>query len=307
VIGLGAMLILSAPAPAIAAGHLARQVGGADYRAQRQSLIKLSRKIEISFDQERLEDVLTFIEDYSGADLDPLWTSERAAEGLDKDQLISLEVHNVPVLTLLELVLNKATGEFAEPDSNTWQLTPWGSVEVGPKERLNRRKRTEVYDINDLLFEIPEYPDVPEIDLESVLQQSSSGGGGGNAQSPFDDEDNNTNEDDQRTRQERADDIINLITLLVEPDQWVEGGGEGGTIRYYQGQLIVRAPDYMHRQLNGYPFWPSRLTSVTRRGGKRYVSLNMETGTSKIDGFGQQPVTAVVGGELRSSNPGGGG
>jgi hypothetical protein len=43
--------------------------------------------------------------------------------------------------------------------------------------------------------------------------------------------------------------------------------------------------------------------------GRRYVSLTGDTGLAKVLGFGQQPISAVVGGKIVSSNqpPGGGG
>ena len=80
----------------------------------------------------------------------------------------------------------------------------------------------------------------------------------------------------------------------------------GGTRR---GTLIIKAPDYMHRQLVGYPYWPRGRQVSTAANGRRYVSLNMETGVSKVDGFAQQEVSAVVGGQIFRSNdpPGGGG
>ena len=84
-------------------------------------------------------------------------------------------------------------------------------------------------------------------------------------------------------------------------DQELEA--EGGTIRYYNGSLLVNAPDYMHRQIAGYPYWPSYTSRVVK--GRRYVSLNMDTSIGTVDGFARQPVTAVVGGRPVSSDPGG--
>ena len=34
---------------------------------------------------------------------------------------------------------------------------------------------------------------------------------------------------------------------------WINNGGEYATIKYFDGALIVRAPDYIHRQIGGYP------------------------------------------------------
>lgn len=270
---------------------------------QRDTLLRLSRGISVDFNQHRLEDVVRFITEYTGASIEALWIDEQYDDGLDKDQTITLSVKNVSALTLIERVLEKAQTDFTE---NSWQMASTGEIQIGPKSRLNKHKRVEMYDINDLLMDLPDFPETPEIDLQQALQQSGGGGGGG-GQSPFQD-----NEEDEqverRTLEERAQDIMDIITEVVEFEQWVENGGDGGSIRHWRGTLIIKAPDYMHRQLVGYPYWPRGGLRVSRVNGKRYVSLNLDTGIAKIDGFAQQPVSAVVGGQIiRSNDPGGGG
>src|SRR5690606_24861250 len=161
--------------------------------------------------------------------------------------------------------------------------------------------RVEIYDINDLLMELPTYDEIPRIDLQQALQSSQGGGGGGGGQSPFREEGNDDRQAQLRERRERAQEVIDLITQLVEPEQWIDNGGTGGSIRYYNGTLIINAPDYMHRGINGYPYWPAAATSSTMVNGRRYVTLTTDTGLSRVNGFGQQPVSAVVGGQVISS------
>ena len=38
---------------------------------------------------------------------------------------------------------------------------------------------------------------------------------------------------------------------------WTDNGGEGASMHLFNGTLIVNAPDYIHRQINGYSYWPS--------------------------------------------------
>lgn len=272
---------------------------------QRDTLLKLIQPISVTFDEQRLEDVVRFLREFTGADIIALWQDDRNPDGMDKETLITLDAENLSRLMLIEKVLEQAESDLGGFGGNGWQMTPTGAIQIGPKERLNRYKRVEIYDINDLLMEIPEYPEVPNIDLQSVLQSSGGSGGG---QSPFDSDQQDDLDDDRRGREERAEEIIELLTQLVEPDQWVENGGDAASARHWQGHLIINAPDYVHRALNGYPYWPKRLTNASMVNGRRYVSLTTETGLSTIDGFGQVPVTAVVGGQLhRSNDPGGGG
>ncbi|MFM9995579.1 MAG: hypothetical protein ACKVU4_07235 [Phycisphaerales bacterium] len=269
--------------------------------ARRDTLMKLTRPITVNVTDNRLEDVINFIKDFSGAALDPEWIDDANPEGLDKDKLITVNATNISVLTLLERVLALASdGDISQ---NSWQLAPTGECQLGPKARLNKHKRVEIYDINDLLMDIPDYAEVPLIDLQSVLQSGQGGGGG---RSPFRNDDNQQQNDRTAIRDEKSNEIIDIITELVEPDQWLTTGGTGGSIRVWQGAIIVNAPDYMHRQLNGYQFWPRRLTNFGSAGGRRYVSLGTDTGLSTIDGIANQEVSAVVGGQIIRSGPGGG-
>jgi hypothetical protein len=110
----------------------------------------------------------------------------------------------------------------------------------------------------------------------------------------------------QQEREDSAKNITAIITDLVENEQWVDNGGSGGTIRYYRGTLIVNAPDYMQRGIDGYRWWPNTATRSSTVQGRRYVTLTTDQGLAKVLGFGQQPVSAVVGGRVIQSGGGGG-
>lgn len=270
---------------------------------QRETAIKLLRPVTVSFQDQRLEDVFNFVKDFTGANIQPLYEDARNADGLDPDTAITLDVQGVSALQLIEMVLEQAESEFAT-DGNSWQFTNTGTFEAGPKERLNKHRRVEVYNIADMLIVIPDYTEAPTFDLNSILQSSRGGGGG---QSPF----QGGNQDDQwdiAPMEERAEDIRLLLTELVEPNQWVDNGGDAASIRYWQGNFIVNAPDYVHRELNGYPWWPAAATTVTMVEGRRYVTLNADTSFAQLEDLVNQPVSAVVGGRIvRSDDPGGGG
>lgn len=266
----------------------------------RLTLGRMQKIISLDVKEVKLESVIDYIQSATKAELEPHWLGSGASEqvGLDREKPITLKLVNRPALAVLEAVLEKARTDLSQ---NSWQMTSEGVLELGPKEVLNRRKRLELYSIADLLFVIPNHPDVPQIDLNNVLQSSS----GGSGTSPF----NNTNQNQtvspgevERRREEAARKIIDLIQSTVEFEQWTDNGGEGGSIRHYNGTLLVNAPDYMHRQINGYPYWPSYTPGVAN--GRRTVTLNVDTGTSTIDGFAQQPVTGVTGG---NGGSGGGG
>lgn len=271
---------------------------------QRETAVLLMRPITIQFDNQRLEAVINFIRDTTNADIDAKYIDDKHTDGLDPEEPISLRAENVTALQLIEMVLERAESEFAAPGSNTWQFTDTGTLEIGPKERLNQRRRVEIYNIADMLTEVPEYTEAPTFDLNSILQSGGGGGGGGGGQSPFQGQgqDDNWN---LLPAEEKAEEIQLIITELVEPEQWLDGGGES-TIRYWNGNFIVNAPDFVHRGLNGYPWWPAASTQVSSIGGRRYVTLNQDVAFAELDDLISQPVSAVVGGRIvRSDDPGG--
>ncbi|PHQ80438.1 MAG: hypothetical protein COB69_06015 [Phycisphaera sp.] len=296
---LAAGVLPAAYSPTTCSVHA--QIDEGDTKAKRKNLALMLRPVTVNFNDQRLEDVMTFFKDFTGADIDIHFVTDRRPEGLDPDALISFDAKNMSALRLLELVLEQAARDTFE--ENTWQMTSWGSIEVGPKSLLNRRQRVVIYDIADLLLELPDYADAPNIDLQSVLRSNQGGGGG---QSPFNNAQQNNN-NEERDLRERKDNVISLIQTIVEPEQWADNGGDGGTVQIFQNTLVIRAPDYMHRQIDGYNWWPTQSTRVAGIGARRYVAFSLDTGIGTVDGFAQQPVSAVVGGGGNGGGGGGGG
>jgi len=202
---------------------------------------RLTRRITVSLQQKRLEDVFAFVKVATGAKLDPVWTSDREAEGLDRDAIISLEADNLTALELIEQVLEQLPHNGSAP---TWQPGKSDTLQIGPRSRLNKYKRLHIYDVKDILKEAPDHTRVPTIDLQQALQP-----GGG---SPFQGVDIDDGTDPAEKKYQKARSIEELATLIreiVEPDQWMENGGQGASIKLFQGSLIITAPDYIHRQI----------------------------------------------------------
>jgi hypothetical protein len=76
------------------------------------------------------------------------------------------------------------------------------------------------------------------------------------------------------------------------------------SIRYYDGSIIVRAPDYVQRQVAGYGSLPAE---APRRTGGRYVDMTAPIGVSKVTGFGTSTVTGAAGGGSTGTTGGAGG
>jgi len=264
-------------------------------------------------------EALDYMRTVLGINIIGRFNDDRTGEGIDPDTPINIDVTDKPALVVLEMILSQCSDGF---DESTWQLRD-GFVEVGTKSRLGSPNSQEIryYPIRDLLFEPPHYDNAPSLDLDSALSQSGSsggggsggggggggfggggggggggsgGGGGGGSGSLFGDP---SDEPERLTELEQAQQIVDLITEIVEPDGWVDNGGDWGTIRYYQGTLIIRAPDFMHRQINGYPFAiraASRRKSVAQR---RYVTFSGSFSNVELtDLRPSAPITGAAGG-----------
>ncbi|MFT5422538.1 MAG: hypothetical protein ACI89L_000303 [Phycisphaerales bacterium] len=227
-----------------------------------ETLARLSRRFETEFVDQRAQDVFEFIAQVTGADLLVTYESDTDPEGIDPEALISLKVRNQPALTVLDRLIRTLNTQLTPSTPFTWQMSEDGAYQLGPRDALDRETRTVIYDIGDLLFEIPNFDNAPDFEL-----QSSSGSGG--TQSPF--QGGGGDDEERLTTQERTDNLVNVITTIVEPDAWVSLGGSSATITAYQTTLIVSAPDYVHRALGGYDFWPSALQS------KRFEDGRLET------------------------------
>ncbi len=214
-----------------------------------QTVARLSRPISLELTDVRLEDIIQFLKDFTGAEIEALWLDDRNTDGLDKDQRVTIAVKDVRAIDFIERLIEKVKSDFSPV---TWQFSRTGGLEIGPKSRLNKGAYLRVYDIQDMLFQIPNFANAPELNLDQVLNQGQQGGGGGGG-SIF--REQGTNEaQDEKSAQELADEIRGLITAYVEPDQWQDNGGDGGTITYFDGHFLIRAPEYMHRALLGSPF-----------------------------------------------------
>jgi hypothetical protein len=214
-----------------------------------RTLRRMMRPITVEFEGDRLRDIVEFFRETTGAAIDPAWIDEKDATGLDPEAEVTASIENRLALDALEIVLEEVS-EDPDFDAATWQLTRDGRLEIGPRSRLNRRAFVKTYYVDDLLMRIPDFEDVPDLDLDSVL----GGGQGGGGQSPFDDDDEADDALLLGDREEALDELVEIIRLAVEPDQWRANGGEGGVITMFQQTMVVRAPDYIHRQINGYDF-----------------------------------------------------
>lgn len=236
------------------------------------NLRALSQRISLDVTDQPVVDIFRFIADVTGAELEPIYLDDTRLDGIDPETTITIRANNIPALLVLERVLKRTESTENPASGYTWQFTESGTIEFGPKSELNRQQIVELYDISELLFVIPTFDNAPEFDLQSALQSSQGGGGG---QSPF--QGGQQDDDDDLDEEERFQRLVDLIQANIEPDEWTALGGNGASLTTFGNSMVVTAPDYIHRQINGYDFWPSRLQQARRVDGRSEVRILPDT------------------------------
>lgn len=218
-----------------------------------------SSRFPLNLQNNPLESALNFLAQQVGVDLDVEWEALNAL-GIDRTTPVTLRLTNsVRASVALDRVLSKASvDDFSRAD---WAVID-GMLTISSANALAKKTAVGVYDINDLLHEVPDYPDVPVIDLQQALQSAQGGGGG---QSPF--QDNNNNQDlQERPLEDRINEIIDIIENNIEDDMGFLDGT--WTITNFRGQLLIKATPKAHRQIGG-------LLDTLR--AQRALQLNVET------------------------------
>ena len=203
---------------------------------------------EIKMDGVALVDVIEFLRDASGANLNVNW---RALEqnGVSKDTPVSIRLRNVSLRRVLSLLLDQAGSgllTFYSEDN---------VIEVTTREIADSKMITRIYPVADLLMDIPDF-EGPSLSLGNNNNNGGNGGGNGNngggggSGGIFNTQNSNKDEEKGKTREERAQDLVDLITTILFPNVWQVNGGKA-SIRFFNGNLIVTAPASVHEALGG--------------------------------------------------------
>ena len=190
-----------------------------------------SRVSIIDFNQIALADALEYLRDTTGMNIFVNWAALESI-GVDQSTPITVKLRQIGVRKLLDLMLNSAS-----PGQLSWFVDD-NVIHITSADLSNQAMVTRMYPVEDLMLEIPNFKG-PQMDLDT------NGQGGG---APFDGSGND--DDEGRSEDERAQELIHLIQMMVVPDTWQENGGLS-SIEYFGGSLIVIAPRKVHELLGG--------------------------------------------------------
>lgn len=221
----------------------------------------------IAFNNNPLQDATQFLATITHQNIDVDWTSLENAS-INRDTPVTLNLTNVTAKTALDRLIEKVSGSERSTRAD-WAVFD-GVVTIASDDRIRKNTALVIYDVRDLLIEVPDYRDVPRIDLQQALQAAQSGGGGGGGKSPFKDENERDQQQQQRDRDQRLDDLISIITNNVDYDGWADNGGDTGKIQKMAnaGNLIITNTPKNQRAVAGLL---SKLREI------RAMQINVET------------------------------
>jgi hypothetical protein len=221
----------------------------------------LYRDLTVAFDGAPSKDVFDYFRTALDLNIVVRYGNDMTGHGIDPELPITLEVKDTPALDVLESVLEQCSAI----DDCTWQLRK-GFVEIGTKDRLSVPAARELrwFPIDELVFEAPHFEDSIDLRLDHAfpwygggfgytggLFGGGYGGGGYGGSIQY-----STPQTGTSGKAQRVQSLITLITDLVEPAAWSRNGGDRAMIRYRDGMLIIQAPEYIQRQIFGYPKVP---------------------------------------------------
>lgn len=216
--------------------------------------------------------------------------NEQALEqaGVDPDYPITIHLQRIGAGKLLRLI----TTQMSQDVPLILEVNP-DYVRLLTREQANRNPIVRIYNIADLLIDIPNFDDAPDVSLEQIASDNDSGS------SDIWEDDSDSQDVVQLSREEKAMRIAELIRQTIHPDVWEANGGLAGRITYFQGNLIIRAPGYVHGQIKlpgrgvapvaprgvsapAYRYEPHHGAGATVSRDMRYVTLTTRTSAATL-------------------------
>ncbi len=222
-----------------------RQGPGGSAR-NRRLISALDQDVSVYFASSSLGEVMDQLADTHQLNVIVNWHDLKRA-GVDRATPIDLRLPN-------EVTLKKALTEVLEQAGggtiDVGFVLSDGAIKVATQDTLDQDTYQAVYDITDLLMEVPIFNDAPMSDLREVTRRARMAMAAQVEDRPWlygDDDDDESEEAPERRARVRK--IIDLIQDNVVRHSWVDHGGTVGTIDEFNGQLVITHNSAAQRQI----------------------------------------------------------
>ncbi len=208
----------------------------------------LDKRVPVDFQRQPLDQVLEKLADAHRLNIIVNWNDLQHA-GVERNVAIDL---NLPNEISLKRVLTEVLEQAGSPNgANVSFEVMEGAVKVATRRTLDKETYTAVYDINDLLMEIPQFSDAPLTDLTQINNRTQRQAAASHeADRPW----RQRQEDDEEQDQDpelatRVREIVNLIQDTIAPDSWRDRGGSIGSISEINGQVVITQNSSAQQQI----------------------------------------------------------
>jgi hypothetical protein len=209
-----------------------------------RAVLLLRRHVSrVNWDEAPFSDVLDWLKaqgrEVGIVNIRPRWRAMRV-EGVDMDSVVTLEMADTTVKTVLEEVLDM----LSDLDPIQYEAER-NILRISTKSDFDSRLRTQVYNLSDLAKRIADFGSSPQV---TIGQGNASGARGQGAVERLLNSSGGSDADAEQNPDVRYKQIMSWVRAAIEPNSWTDNGGLG-TMAVFEGQLVVHNSRTVHEQL----------------------------------------------------------
>ena len=219
----------------------------------------LETPVSVNFKRNTIQQVVNYMKTVTEVEIYADWKALDGI-GIRPEDEVTLDLGRVPAEVALRRVLEQLGDRLDRPQFGVED----GMVVITTEDALRRRMVTLVYDIRDLLLEVPYFDNAPDFDLGDNITGGPASNGGSVASfaaGSMDSEleraeifgrSDSSSDPQRRSREQLVDEIVQIIQDVVDPEQgWYDTSGQGGKIQELNGNLIITNTPRNHRAIEG--------------------------------------------------------
>lgn len=169
--------------------------------------------------------------------------------GVDTEFEVMLQLRGAKLGQILRLVLEQVGG--SDPATQLGFIAEGNLLTISTQDDLNSKLYLKVYDVTDIVLNVPDFTNAPEMDVSNLQErqgQTSRGGGGGAASGNLFRTAGDEEDDEESRRAGRMEALVTLISDTIARETWQANGGEG-TIGVSGSSLIIYNTLEVHQRI----------------------------------------------------------
>jgi hypothetical protein len=188
----------------------------------------------VDFRETPFDEAVDLVRKQTSANIVVKWRELEAA-GIDSKAPVTLRLTNLPLKRVLRFLCDEMGSGTVVVNARA----AGGAIQISSAEG-NVQTETRLYDVQDIVR--GHYQFLQRLGWQPSTQPSDGDGDGG--QSLF--AAVSSSGEPARPYDEAIEEITRMITDFVEPDMWRDAGGTVGSIREFDGRLMITATPDMH-------------------------------------------------------------